>query len=93
MSDSLLVSLTSCNDPALVGGKAAGLGWLLRNGFPVPPGVCVTTAAYHATLRLAGLDPARQWAEVLRASQDARGPLLDEWRRQVAMLTLPRPLQ
>ncbi len=93
MSDSLLVSLTSCNDPALVGGKAAGLGWLLRNGFPVPPGVCVTTAAYHATLRIAGLDPARQWAEVHRASQDARGPLLDEWRRRVAALTLPRPLQ
>src|SRR5437867_237237 len=51
MSASLLVSLKSCDDPALVGGKAAGLGWLLRNGFSVPPGLCVTIAAYHATLR------------------------------------------
>ncbi|MGH7167295.1 MAG: PEP/pyruvate-binding domain-containing protein, partial [Nitrospiraceae bacterium] len=93
MSESLLVSLNSCCDPALVGGKATGLGWLLRHGFPVPPGLCVTTAAYHATLRTAGLDPARQWAEVHRAPQDARGPLLDEWRRRVAGLTLPRPLQ
>src|SRR5881397_36677 len=38
MSASLLLSLKSCDDPALVGGKAAGLGWLLRNGFSVPPG-------------------------------------------------------
>ncbi|OLB98960.1 MAG: hypothetical protein AUH35_03490 [Nitrospirae bacterium 13_1_40CM_62_7] len=70
MSASLLVSLKSCDDPALVGGKAAGLGWLL-----------------------ADLDPARQWAEVHCAPQDSRGPLLEEWRRRVAALTLPRPLQ
>ena len=93
MSASLLVSLKSCDDPALVGGKAAGLGWLLRNGFSVPPGLCVTIAAYHATLRTADLDPARQWAEIHRAPQDSRGPLLEEWRRRVAALTLPRPLQ
>jgi pyruvate,water dikinase len=29
-----------------VGGKGANLGELTRAGFPVPPGFCVTTAAY-----------------------------------------------
>jgi pyruvate,water dikinase len=31
---------------ALVGGKAANLGVLIRAGFRVPPGVCLTTVAY-----------------------------------------------
>ncbi len=30
----------------LVGGKGANLGAMIRAGFPVPPGFCVTTAAY-----------------------------------------------
>jgi phosphoenolpyruvate synthase/pyruvate phosphate dikinase len=30
-----------------VGGKAANLGELIRAGFPVPPGFCITTAAYQ----------------------------------------------
>jgi pyruvate,water dikinase len=32
---------------ALVGGKGANLGEMTRAGFPVPPGFCVTTAAYR----------------------------------------------
>ena len=32
----------------VVGGKAANLGCMLRAGFRVPPGFCVTTAAYRA---------------------------------------------
>jgi phosphohistidine swiveling domain-containing protein len=32
----------------MVGGKAASLGSMLRAGFRVPPGFCVTTAAYRA---------------------------------------------
>jgi rifampicin phosphotransferase len=32
---------------ALVGGKGANLGEMARAGFPVPPGFCVTTAAYR----------------------------------------------
>jgi rifampicin phosphotransferase len=34
----------------LVGGKAAGLSRLMRERFPVPPGLCVTTAAFDAFL-------------------------------------------
>src|SRR3954453_10821346 len=34
----------------LVGGKGANLGEMARAGFPVPPGFCVTTAAFDAFL-------------------------------------------
>ncbi len=34
-----------------VGGKAAGLAALRRAGYPVPPGICVTTAAFKQALR------------------------------------------
>ncbi len=41
---------------AVAGGKAANLGELTRAGMPVPPGFCVTTAAYAFVARGAGLD-------------------------------------
>jgi hypothetical protein len=37
-----------------VGGKGANLGELTRAGFPVPPGFCVTTAAYRDFVRQSG---------------------------------------
>src|SRR5215831_15316862 len=37
-----------------VGGKGANLGELPRAGFPVPPGFCVTTAAYRDFVRTSG---------------------------------------
>src|SRR6516225_7624376 len=37
-----------------VGGKGANLGELTRAGFPVPPGFCVTTAAYREFVRTSG---------------------------------------
>ncbi|WP_017612337.1 MFS transporter [Nocardiopsis salina] len=43
-------------DLAEVGGKAANLGELLREGIPVPPGFVVTTGAYAAVARAAGID-------------------------------------
>ena len=41
---------------AVAGGKAANLGELIRAGLPVPPGCCVTTAAYTLVAHGAGLD-------------------------------------
>ena len=41
----------------VVGGKAANLGELVLAGFPVPPGFCVTTAAYELVAADAGLEP------------------------------------
>jgi pyruvate,water dikinase len=37
-----------------VGGKGANLGELTRAGFPVPPGFCITTAAYRDFVRASG---------------------------------------
>ncbi|MDX2154291.1 MAG: PEP/pyruvate-binding domain-containing protein [Bryobacteraceae bacterium] len=44
----MVISLASIHSGlcAQVGGKAANLGEMIRAGFPVPPGVCVTTEAY-----------------------------------------------
>jgi rifampicin phosphotransferase len=42
-------------DLASAGGKGANLGELVRNGFPVPAGFIVTTAAYSALLAESGL--------------------------------------
>jgi pyruvate,water dikinase len=55
----------------VVGGKAANLGALIGAGFPVPPGFCVTTAAYRRVADpelLATLEPDRA-REALLATQ------------------------
>ena len=44
---STIVWLEQAGELALVGGKAANLGELIRAGFEVPRGFVVTTAAYH----------------------------------------------
>ena len=46
------------DDIALAGGKGANLGELSRAELPVPPGFCVTTAAYRRTVAGAGLPEA-----------------------------------
>ena len=38
------------DDLTLAGGKGANLGEMTRAGFPVPPGFCITTAAYRLFL-------------------------------------------
>jgi len=74
----------SAVDLPRVGGKGANLGELARAGFPVPPGFCITTAAFDAFLlgcktlpalfdRLDALDgkdatAAREIAEATRAA-------------------------
>jgi pyruvate,water dikinase len=50
------------------GGKAASLDWLARTGFLIPPGFCVTTAAFRAHLE--GLSAAVGFEEALRALPD-----------------------
>lgn len=44
------------DDVALVGGKGANLGELTQSKIEVPPGFCVTAAAYREFLRSAGLE-------------------------------------
>src|ERR687885_557615 len=58
-SDNLTLPFGELDHVALpvAGGKAANLGELTRAGLPVPPGFCVTTAAYWLVAEGAGLDP------------------------------------
>src|SRR5215831_15452063 len=61
----------------VVGGKTANLGELIRAGFPVPEGFCVTTAAYALLSESAGLEA---WLPALATSraEDAT------WRTELA---------
>jgi pyruvate,water dikinase len=61
---------------ALVGGKGANLGELTGAGLPVPPGFCITTAAYEIVASEAGLDAildAHQVGVVPRADPGGSG--------------------
>src|SRR4026207_670702 len=61
MADPLVLSLSRCSDPSLVGGKASGLARLLAAGLAVPDGCCVTTRAYEQSLASLGFDPRKRW--------------------------------
>jgi len=75
-------------DERFVGGKAARLGALLRAGLRVPPGVCVTTAAYDRFVDGAGLRgkihmelgrkpfETMRWEEIWDAALRLRGAFL-----------------
>lgn len=89
MPEPFVLSLQLCSDPRLVGGKAAGLGRLLRQGFRVPQGVCLTTRAYQETVGHLGWNRADRWHHLYRMSELARGPILEERRRFIESLTLP----
>ena len=46
----------NADDLAIAGGKAVNLGVMARAGLPVPPGLCVTTAAYREIAAAANLE-------------------------------------
>ena len=60
------------NDLERGGGKGANLGELISVGLPVPPGFCVTTAAYRRAVAEAGLAEAID--EALRTSETKISP-------------------
>jgi pyruvate,water dikinase len=76
----------ACLGPQLlpvVGGKAANLGELIRAGFPVPPGFCVTTAAYQQIAADAELgavidavDPGAEAGRLVELAERARAAIL-----------------
>jgi pyruvate,water dikinase len=74
----LILPLQGCHDPSLVGGKALGLARLLAAGFPVPAGLCVTTAVYCQTLEAAGFSPTEWWQNAVRRTGEARQRSLRE---------------
>jgi phosphohistidine swiveling domain-containing protein len=74
----------------LVGGKAAALGDLLRAGFPVPNGFCVTTAAYDLVTRTVSLEPL---LEALASASPGDATRLEQQAEIVraAILAVPLP--
>ncbi len=71
---SLVLPLSALDRSMLaeVGGKAANLGELIRAGFSVPAGFCVTTAAYVRMSSRAGLDTYLSGLEVTSREESAR---------------------
>jgi rifampicin phosphotransferase len=74
----------------MAGGKAANLGELTRAGLPVPPGFCVTTAAYEA---VAGGDDLRRILEDLAETRPEDTERLAELAADAreALLAAPVP--
>lgn len=54
---------------------------LIRSGFRVPPGFCLTTAAYRDALRAAGFDILERWRQALSTKGPDRDRLLSDCRR------------
>jgi phosphohistidine swiveling domain-containing protein len=57
---------------SIAGGKAANLGELTRVGLPVPPGFCVTTAAYEVVAEDAVLEPILDALDETRSDDTTR---------------------
>ena len=70
----LVVPLETLDRTSLpvAGGKAANLGKLIRAGFAVPAGFCVTTAAYVCVSSRAGLDTYLSGLEAVSREESAR---------------------
>ncbi len=83
MPSPLVLPLKDCTDRFLIGGKAAGLARLLAEGFPVPPGLCLTVEAYRQFLRDQQMDAAAIWRQVQNATGTARAALLEDCRRRI----------
>jgi phosphohistidine swiveling domain-containing protein len=75
------------------GGKAANLGELVRAGFPVPPGFCVTTAAYDLVATDAGLEPTlAALAEADAGDTELLAELAEESRSRLTGADVPEAL-
>ena len=72
MRPSFILPLSSCHDLSLVGGKAFGLCRLIEAGFPVPSGLCVTTAAYTEHLHNSGFHDQDEWRRIIGLSEPDR---------------------
>jgi phosphohistidine swiveling domain-containing protein len=75
---------------AVAGGKAANLGELVRAGFPVPAGFCVTTAAYDLVAANAGLQTTLAALAGTRSDDMARlAELATEARSSLSEASVP----
>ncbi|MGE0643858.1 MAG: PEP/pyruvate-binding domain-containing protein [Nitrospira sp.] len=83
MSYPFILPLSQCVDLGLVGGKAVGLSRLIAAGFPVPPGVCITTDAYVETLHACGIREIDMWSTICRLPESERDSALAGCRNQI----------
>ncbi|MCE3223423.1 MAG: putative Phosphoenolpyruvate synthase [Nitrospira sp.] len=87
MSDPQILLLEKSRDPRLVGGKAAGLAALIAAGFPVPRGLCITTAVYRLCLETGGIDGTAAWKQLHQSSEEQRA--LQQGRVRDVLSTQP----
>ncbi len=83
MAPPLILPLALCADPSLVGGKALGLARLLAAGFPVPPGICVTTEAYVQGLQTLAFSPKDEWQNASGLSGEKRELVLSDRQSRI----------
>lgn len=83
MPSPLILPLGDSTDRLLVGGKAAGLARLMTEGFPVPPGLCLTVEAYRLFLRDLQMDAAAIWRKIQNAKGAARAAVLEDCRTRI----------
>lgn len=83
MTRPFVLPLIHCTDLALVGGKALGLARLATAGFPVPPGICVTTEAYDQSLQLSNFSPNEKWRNACTLSGQERASALADCQARI----------
>ncbi|HSN03738.1 MAG TPA: PEP/pyruvate-binding domain-containing protein [Nitrospira sp.] len=83
MTPQFVIPLESCTDCQVAGGKALGLARLLAKGFPVPPGLCVTTAGYRSFLQGLHINAESEWQEAVQAGGEERSVRLAAIRERI----------
>ena len=79
---------------AVAGGKGANLGELIRAGFPVPPGFCLTTSAYALATAGAGLETTlAALATLPPGDQEGRATLAARVRETILATPVPEAVQ
>ncbi|HEU5196979.1 MAG TPA: PEP/pyruvate-binding domain-containing protein, partial [Methylomirabilota bacterium] len=88
-----VVDIADATDPALCGGKAAGLAALAQTGWAVPAALCVTTAFYRRWLEASRVTPEPAALSAAATDPAARRQLLDDVRARIHAATLPEELE
>lgn len=107
MAHPFVLPLVQCTNLELVGGKALGLARLMAAGFPVPPGICVTTESYRQSLETSGFAQTAEWEKIcalsgaeresalsacqVRIRQVDTSSLTAEWKAALQKLDVPLP--
>ncbi|MET0516278.1 MAG: PEP/pyruvate-binding domain-containing protein, partial [Nitrospiraceae bacterium] len=88
MKSPRILPLEACLDLSMVGGKAVGLARLLRGGFSVPPGFCLTAATYQEFLHHTGIE-SEQWRRVYALPPNERSMVLGSMKTKILSASWP----